>query len=163
MSLWTLMAAYRMYRMHDEPVRLFFLLSRKMKASLTCAVWSRWRHRAHRRHELLIVWCRVFDSPQTHLEPDVRWSDINREAENEITSYSANQNTLFPTRFYFGAAKLLLGECRPDSMRRQPFLIWDCGVSLKVDWWPHHNKVFAVGGPLSAAVTGNVATFTSDL
>lgn len=98
---------------------LFFLLSRKVKAPLTCAVWSPWRG---------------FDSPQTHLQPDVRWSDINREAENEITSYSANQKTLFPPRFYFGAAKLLLGESRPDSVRRQPFLI-SCGIVVDRSKW----------------------------
>lgn len=105
-----------------------------MKASPTCAVQSRWRHCAHRHHELLIVWCRVFDSPQTHLQPDVRWSDINREAENKITSYSANQKTFFPPRFYFGAAKLLLGESRPDFMRRQPFLI-SSGIVAACSKW----------------------------
>lgn len=113
---------------------LFILSSCKVKASLTCAVWCWWRHRADRRHELLVVWCRVFDSPQTHLQPDVRWSGITREAENEITSYSANQKTLLPPWFYFGAAKLLFGESRPDSMRKQPFLISPGIVAARSKW-----------------------------
>lgn len=101
--------------------------SRKVKASPA----SGGSVRAQMR---LIVWCRVSNSSQTHIQPDVRWSDINREAENEITSYSANQKTLFPPRSYFGAAKLLLGESRPDSMRRQPFLISSGIVAARSKW-----------------------------
>lgn len=39
-----------------------------------------------------------------------------------------------PLRFYFGAAKLLLGESRPDSTWRQPFLISSGIVVARSKW-----------------------------